>query len=82
MEDYDLIETPENVEIEQRLAGLGSRFIAALADERRQAPPQPLLLCADRHVLSPVLGRHGPGLPHHAARIRRSRSITSEASWM
>jgi uncharacterized RDD family membrane protein YckC len=28
----DLIETPENVELEQRLAGIGSRFIAGLVD--------------------------------------------------
>ena len=32
MQDFDLIETPENVELEQRLAGIGSRFIAGLVD--------------------------------------------------
>ncbi len=32
MQDFDVIETPENVELEQRLAGMGSRFIAGLID--------------------------------------------------
>jgi len=32
MLDYDLIETPENVELERPLAGIGSRFIAGLID--------------------------------------------------
>lgn len=32
MDVLDLIETPENVELEQRLAGIGSRFIAGLID--------------------------------------------------
>lgn len=32
MLDYDLIETPENVELERRLAGIGSRFLAGLLD--------------------------------------------------
>jgi uncharacterized RDD family membrane protein YckC len=32
MQDFDVIETPENVELEQRLAGMGSRFIAGLVD--------------------------------------------------
>jgi len=32
MQDFDLIETPENVELEQRLAGIGSRFLAGLVD--------------------------------------------------
>jgi len=32
MDDFDRIETPENVELEQRLAGIGSRFIAGLVD--------------------------------------------------
>ena len=32
MQDYDFIETPENVELERRLAGIGSRFIAGLLD--------------------------------------------------
>ncbi len=32
MEDFDLIETPENVELQRRLAGIGSRFIAGLLD--------------------------------------------------
>lgn len=30
--EYDLIETPENVELEQRLAGIGSRCMAGLVD--------------------------------------------------
>jgi len=30
--EVDLIETPENVELERRLAGIGSRFIAGLLD--------------------------------------------------
>lgn len=30
--DIDLIETPENVQLERRLAGIGSRFIAGLLD--------------------------------------------------
>ena len=30
--DVDLIETPENVELQRRLAGIGSRFIAGLLD--------------------------------------------------
>ncbi len=32
MEDFDLIETPENVELQRRLAGLGSRFTAGVLD--------------------------------------------------
>ena len=32
MFDYDLIETPENVELERRLAGIGSRFLAGFID--------------------------------------------------
>lgn len=32
MDDFDLIETPENVELQRRLAGIGSRFMAGLVD--------------------------------------------------
>ena len=32
MLDVEIIETPENVELQQRLAGIGSRFIAGLLD--------------------------------------------------
>jgi uncharacterized RDD family membrane protein YckC len=32
VQDSDVIETPENVDLEQRLAGIGSRFIAGLFD--------------------------------------------------
>jgi len=32
MQEVNLIETPENVELEQRLAGIGSRFVAGLVD--------------------------------------------------
>ncbi len=32
MLDFDLIETPENVELQRRLAGIGSRFIAGFLD--------------------------------------------------
>lgn len=32
MQDFDIIETPENVELQRRLAGIGSRFIAGLMD--------------------------------------------------
>jgi uncharacterized RDD family membrane protein YckC len=32
MFDYDLIETPENVELERQLAGIGSRFLAGFID--------------------------------------------------
>lgn len=32
MDVFDLIETPEHVELEQRLAGIGSRFLAGLVD--------------------------------------------------
>ncbi|NIP28476.1 MAG: hypothetical protein GWN55_17040 [Phycisphaerae bacterium] len=32
MQDFDIIETPENVELQRRLAGIGSRFIAGLLD--------------------------------------------------
>ncbi len=32
MQDFDRIETPENVELERRLAGIGTRFIAGLLD--------------------------------------------------
>ena len=32
MLEYDLIETPENVELEQRLAGIGTRLIAGVLD--------------------------------------------------
>lgn len=32
MQDFDVIETPENVELQHRLAGIGSRFIAGLVD--------------------------------------------------
>lgn len=30
--EYDLIETPENVELEQKLAGIGTRFLAGFVD--------------------------------------------------
>ena len=32
MQDFDFIETPENVELKRRLAGIGTRFIAGLVD--------------------------------------------------
>jgi uncharacterized RDD family membrane protein YckC len=32
VQDFDIIETPENVELQRRLAGIGSRFIAGLLD--------------------------------------------------
>ncbi len=32
MQDFDFIETPENVELQRRLAGIGSRFIAGFVD--------------------------------------------------
>ena len=32
MQDFDLIETPENVELRQPLAGIGTRFLAGLID--------------------------------------------------
>lgn len=32
VQDFDLIETPENVELQRLLAGIGSRFIAGLLD--------------------------------------------------
>jgi len=32
MQDLDFIETPENVELQRRLAGIGTRFIAGLLD--------------------------------------------------
>jgi uncharacterized RDD family membrane protein YckC len=32
MTGFDIIETPENVELQQRLAGIGSRFVAGLLD--------------------------------------------------
>jgi uncharacterized RDD family membrane protein YckC len=32
MDEFDLIETPENVELRRRLAGIGSRFMAGLID--------------------------------------------------
>ncbi len=32
MQEYDLIETPENVELERPLAGIGSRLIAGIVD--------------------------------------------------
>ena len=32
MEEFDFIETPENVELQRRLAGVGSRFLAGLLD--------------------------------------------------
>ena len=32
MQDFDLIETPENVELQRRLAGIGSRFMAGILD--------------------------------------------------
>jgi uncharacterized RDD family membrane protein YckC len=32
MQDFDLIETPENVELERPLAGIGSRLTAGLLD--------------------------------------------------
>jgi len=32
MQDFDLIETPENVELQRRLAGIGTRFLAGLFD--------------------------------------------------
>ncbi len=32
MDEYDLIQTPENVELERPLAGIGTRFIALLLD--------------------------------------------------
>lgn len=32
MQEFDLIETPENVELQRRLAGIGSRFLAGVLD--------------------------------------------------
>jgi len=32
MQDFDFIETPENVELQRKLAGIGTRFIAGLLD--------------------------------------------------
>ncbi len=32
MQEFDLIETPENVELQRRLAGIGSRFLAGFLD--------------------------------------------------
>ncbi|MBN1343173.1 MAG: RDD family protein [Phycisphaerae bacterium] len=32
MDDFDLIETPENVELQRKLAGIGSRFSAGVTD--------------------------------------------------
>jgi uncharacterized RDD family membrane protein YckC len=32
VQDFDLIETPENVELMRPLAGIGSRFIAGILD--------------------------------------------------
>ncbi len=32
MQDFDYIETPENVELQRRLAGIGSRFLAGFID--------------------------------------------------
>jgi len=32
VQDFDFIETPENVELQRRLAGIGTRFIAGLID--------------------------------------------------
>jgi len=32
IDDFDVIETPENVHLQRRLAGIGSRFIAGLVD--------------------------------------------------
>jgi uncharacterized RDD family membrane protein YckC len=32
VQDFDIIETPENVELQRRLAGIGTRFIAGLMD--------------------------------------------------
>ncbi len=32
MQDFDIIETPENVGLQRRLAGIGSRFLAGLLD--------------------------------------------------
>ena len=32
MDEFDIIETPENVDLERRLAGIGSRFMAGLLD--------------------------------------------------
>ena len=32
MQEFDRVETPENVELERRLAGIGSRFLAGLTD--------------------------------------------------
>jgi uncharacterized RDD family membrane protein YckC len=32
MDEFDIIETPENVDLQRRLAGIGSRFLAGLLD--------------------------------------------------
>ena len=32
MDEFDTIETPENVDLQRRLAGIGSRFLAGLLD--------------------------------------------------
>src|SRR3990170_3426440 len=53
-----------------------SRFIEAIADEGREPPSQSCLLRACRH--GSLLPLDSP-INDHAARIRRSRSITSEA---
>lgn len=47
MLEFDIIETPENVEFQQRLAGIGSRFMAGLIDN--------LILLAVYAILAAVL---------------------------
>jgi uncharacterized RDD family membrane protein YckC len=65
MDEFDTIETPENVDLQRRLAGIGSRFAAGLLDA--------LLIVAALFVLALVslvfgisLFAFGAGLAHQA----------------
>lgn len=63
MDEFDIIETPENVDLQRRLAGIGSRFLAGLLDH--------LLLAAVLAVLALIalaagvsIFTFGAGLAH------------------
>ena len=63
MQDFDFIETPENVELERRLAGIGSRFAAGLLDTLLYGACLAALLAA--LILMSIAGLLGPlaGIP-------------------
>jgi len=59
MDEFDIIETPENVDLQRRLAGIGSRFAAGLLDHLLLAVVLILLILLIVIVQAPLVGIGG-----------------------